>query len=175
MSATRIVVFAATLLGLLMALAGCGTAGGGDDIASAGGPRSSTKASNEQASDEDKAFKFVDCMREHGIDLPDPEPNGKGGFKFGLAESGVDLSSKTFQDAFGACRDLAPFGERLKNNPELMDQLRQLAKCMREHGVDMPDPDPNGGLADMAGIDRDSPEFRQALEACKDKVPGGSR
>jgi hypothetical protein len=44
---------------------------------------------------------------------------------------------------------------------------------MREHGIDMPDPDPAGGVADMLGngaIDINSPKFRDAANACKSAV-----
>jgi hypothetical protein len=49
---------------------------------------------------------------------------------------------------------------------------RQFAKCMREHGVDMPDPDPNTGMSAIlnSGIDFNSPTFKAATEACKGLV-----
>ena len=54
------------------------------------------------------------------------------------------------------------------------------AKCMREHGVDMPDPEfGNGGGTVMIGGDGiafDSPTFKAADEACRsivdDALPG---
>jgi hypothetical protein len=48
---------------------------------------------------------------------------------------------------------------------------------MRDHGVDMPDPDPNGGglrINSSGGpaMGPDDPTFKAAQEACKDKLPG---
>jgi hypothetical protein len=166
MKATRIAVLAAALL---ITLAGCGSSGGDDGVASAGG--TSTAASGDDASEEEQAFEFVDCMREHGVDLPDPEPDGKGGYKLGLGQ--VDRDDPALTPALQACRDLLP--DRVRdtlNDPEVQDQLREFAKCMREHGIDIPDPDPNGGFGgDIGKIDRDSPAFQKAAKACEDKLP----
>ena len=51
---------------------------------------------------------------------------------------------------------------------------------MREHGIDMPDPNPNGGMVFEAGpgeggkggIDPSDPDFQAAQEACGDLLPG---
>jgi hypothetical protein len=52
--------------------------------------------------------------------------------------------------------------------------MAEFAKCMRANGVDMPDPDPNGGLGDGGkNIDRTSPAFQKAMDACKQHLPGG--
>jgi hypothetical protein len=167
MKATRIVVLATALL---MTLAGCGSADGGDGVASAGG--TSTAASgNQKASEEEQAFEFVACMREHGIDLPDPEPDGEGGYKLGLGD--IDRDDPALLPALEACRDLLPDSVRdVADDPKTQDQLREFAKCMREHGIDLPDPDPNGGFGKaLADIDRDSPAFQKAAKACEDKLP----
>ena len=49
---------------------------------------------------------------------------------------------------------------------------------MREHGVNMPDPQfEGGGRVRMGGpgtdVNPESPRFREAQEACQDKLPGG--
>jgi hypothetical protein len=51
-----------------------------------------------------------------------------------------------------------------------------LARCMRQHGIDMPDPDANGGI-DMtgAGVDPDGPKFKAAQQACQQYQPKGSK
>jgi hypothetical protein len=54
-------------------------------------------------------------------------------------------------------------------------QLLEYARCMRAHGVDMPDPKVDGkGRAEfqMRG-DPNSPKHKAAVEACKDKMPRG--
>ncbi|MCK9899953.1 hypothetical protein CC117_22040 [Parafrankia colletiae] len=50
------------------------------------------------------------------------------------------------------------------------------AQCMRGHGVDVADPDPSTGAPQFgAGVDPDDPAVRQALDACRDLLPAGSR
>jgi hypothetical protein len=162
-----------TVLGALtlLALAGC-SSGGDDPIASAGGPGSST-ASTAQASDEEKAHEFVDCMRDNGVDLPDPEPDGDGGFDFGLDQANVGVGDPGFQKALKACRDKLPGGgSEYFDDPEVQAQLREFAQCMRDKGIDFPDPDPDGGFGgELGDLDRTSPAFQSAMEACKDKLP----
>jgi hypothetical protein len=44
------------------------------------------------------------------------------------------------------------------------------ARCMRQHGINLPDPTPDGGFPDRGrGIsprDRDDPKFKAAQQAC---------
>jgi hypothetical protein len=50
--------------------------------------------------------------------------------------------------------------------------------CMRSHGVpNFPDPNSNGGikLDSTRGLDRSSPQFESAEEACKSLLPDGGR
>ena len=50
---------------------------------------------------------FARCMREHGIDMPDP---GEGGMIFNVGGPGEDGSfdKDTFEAAQEACQDLLP-------------------------------------------------------------------
>jgi hypothetical protein len=154
---------------MLLTLTAC-SSGPGEGIASAGGGQSTTQ---KPVSDEEKAQEFTKCMRDNGIDLPDPEPDGNGGFDYGVTAAGVDLSDPTLQKAIRACRDKLPGGgQEYLDDPEVQAQLREFAQCMRNNGIDLPDPDPGGGFGGaMADLDRDSPEFKKAMEACKDKLP----
>ncbi|MBV9918034.1 MAG: hypothetical protein JO153_16145 [Solirubrobacterales bacterium] len=58
--------------------------------------------------------KFAQCMRSHGINIPDPSPNASGGgFGFGQAFRSIDRNSPAFQAASQACASLRPrFGAR---------------------------------------------------------------
>src|SRR5215470_12454655 len=98
---TLIAVFgAAAVLGL----AGCGETGGGVQVASAnGGSTTATTTAEDQpvADDEDqRAQQFTQCMRENGVDMPDPEP-GSGG-KFRVHGDGPD--KEKMRAAMEACR-----------------------------------------------------------------------
>jgi hypothetical protein len=48
------------------------------------------------------------------------------------------------------------------------------AECMREHGIDFPDPQFDGGAVMVGGpgIDPEDPEFQAAQEACGELLPG---
>ncbi|MEU4447175.1 hypothetical protein AB0K14_37510 [Actinosynnema sp. NPDC050801] len=144
---------------LALALTGCGTVG-----AAPSAPPSSSAAMSQ----EDRLREFARCMRDNGVDVPDPEPGGKpGGF------GKVDRTDPDFERAREACRELLPGGGDLsKLDPEQLDRLREFTRCMRDNGVDVPDPDPNGGkMSGLGKVDRDSPAFRAALDACRDKLP----
>ncbi|CCH29087.1 hypothetical protein ABZ816_36120 [Actinosynnema sp. NPDC047251] len=116
----------------------------------------------------DQGVRFAQCMRDNGVDVPDPGPDaGKLG---GLA--GVDRDDPAFTPAMAACKQHLPGGGDLSSlDPAQLDKLRAFAGCMREHGVEMPDPDPNGGKPDLSGVDRTGPAFQAAFEACQDKLP----
>jgi hypothetical protein len=112
--------------------------------------------------------QFAQCMREHGVDVPDPGPDGSLQFDAGAA---VDRNQAVA--AASQCQRFLPNGGELTNlSPEQLEQGRAFAKCMREHGIDMPDPDPESGLSAIlkGGIDFNSPEFKAATEACKGVV-----
>jgi hypothetical protein len=50
------------------------------------------------------------------------------------------------------------------------------ARCMRQHGINMADPDANGAT-DMRGIgvDPDGPKFKAAQQACQQYTPNGGK
>jgi hypothetical protein len=84
----------------------------------------------------DKAVKFAECVRAHGVPhFPDPDATGN--FNFG-----VDVSAATFTAAVNACKALQPPGS-LSSHRSVKQQSAALrfAQCVRAHGVpDFPDP-----------------------------------
>jgi hypothetical protein len=162
-----------TTAALLLAVAtGCGNEAGGEDegVASAAGGSSTTPSASPSASaGQADPLKFAQCMRANGVDMPDPDPNG------GFSNLQIDRSNPKFMAAMEKCRQYAPFGNGDRTlSPEQQQQMLEFAKCMRANGVDMPDPDPNGGF-NLGGrnIDRNDPKFQKAMEACRSKLPGG--
>lgn len=175
-SPRRIAVALASLT-FTAALAGCG------HPASAGGSGSSPTPNPETA-----AFRFAACMRAHGVNLPDPQTVSNGGgssrvFKATPApgEQLPDPSSSQFQAAQRACRSLLPNGGQM--SPQQQAQARQnalkFAQCMRQHGIDLPDPQssgPGGGgglvingvsVGGAGGINPEDPKFQAAQRACQ--------
>jgi hypothetical protein len=170
-----ILLFAAVLLAV--ALTACAGAAGEDGIATANGGTGTPSASPRSAAaltDAQKARKFAECMRDHGIDVTASQ-NGEGGSSIrinGGNKAKVDAAMK-------ACQQYAPGsgGSRRPPDPNALARARRFAQCMRDHGVtDFPDPDPNGGIkveghpgSDLAP---DNPTFQRAQKACESLMGG---
>jgi hypothetical protein len=113
---------------------------------------------------------YAQCMRDHGVDMSDPDP-ATGLPQFGDA---VDTSSAAVQSALEACQDLMPAGIRGESGNDDLDAYLAFSACMRENGLpDFPDPQPGAeGMFPDAGIDRNNATFLQATEACQDLLGG---
>ena len=122
--------------------AGCGsntatgTASSGSNTGSGASSGSASNGGNTQATKREKAVKFAECVRAHGVPhFPDPDATGN--FNFG-----VDVSAATFTAAVNACKALQPPGT-LSAHRSVKQQSAALrfAACVRAHGVpDFPDP-----------------------------------
>jgi hypothetical protein len=172
----RTVATAFALGATMLALAGaaaCGRSSANTGIASAGGTGSASAHPSATVDPQEQGRAFAQCMREHGVDMPDPDTAGGGGVRITVSgdPGGADA-------AMQACRDKLPNGGVAPSmNPQQQEQVRAFAQCMREHGVDMPDPDPNGGPARIeasagSAFGPDDPTFKAAQDACHDKLPG---
>ncbi len=62
----------------------------------------------QRAQFEQQLVKFAQCMRSHGVNVPDPTFNSGGGFGFRQAFRSVDRNSPAFQAASKACAALRP-------------------------------------------------------------------
>jgi hypothetical protein len=184
---------AAASLVLLVALAGCAaTAAAPDGVASlASDNPNASAAPSASLSPEDSALAFTECMREHGIDMPDANvqtgPDGGVAFTFGGPDGDPSGGSRdmadgeAFEDAMDACDEFLQraSGTRGELEPEMLDRMVEFAQCMREHGIDMPDPNADGGImiqrnddgsatnGNGANIDPESDAFQEAQEACQ--------
>jgi hypothetical protein len=135
-------------------------------VACGGGASSS---GGNGASEEEEALAFTECLRAHGVEVEDPKPGQK---NIVLPEGGGPASRK----ALAACKGkLGNAGQEL--SAEEGEQFREgwlaFAKCVREHGVDMGDPEflgPGKVHLDNNGIDPSSPAFVAAREACEGKL-----
>ncbi|KAA9153808.1 hypothetical protein FPZ12_033740 [Amycolatopsis acidicola] len=157
----RMLVPAAVALAVLTA---CGSKDGGDKVASLSSPATTTSA-QQGGTDEDKALAYAKCMREHGVNMPDPETGG-GGIGITIPD-GTDKSTADAADA--ACKSLLPNGGTAAPvSAEDLDKQRKVAQCLREHGVDVPDPtaeDPGIKIQNNSATDQD--KVRAAMEACQ--------
>lgn len=135
-------------------LAGCSAPGTSPEP---GGP--------EQEDFHSWSVKYASCMQDEGLDYPDPsaDPNA--------AMEVLDIDALGGMDAFSAADEVcrgkigdppAPLGEDGKpiTDEEMRQDALKLTKCLRDQGVEMEDPSPDGGIAIDDSM---SPE---ALEAC---------
>ncbi|HEX8803971.1 MAG TPA: hypothetical protein VF743_07250 [Acidimicrobiales bacterium] len=195
----------ALLLLASLGLAACGEdGGGGDGVATLGDDGDAAAADDGGGSDDggggqgpspeqdaelqDAMLEYAQCMRDHGIDMPDPE-FGDGGATVrmvGPAPGPDGGPSEEFEAADEACHhiieavepdiDLDP-----EEQAELQDRMVAFAECMRERGHDMPDPevDGEGRVTMRAPRAMDSPgegpdeDFERDAEACNDEAGMG--
>jgi hypothetical protein len=134
----------------------------GDSAAASGSP--SARSENPQQA----ALDFVACMRSHGVNVPDPgAPAGAGG-------PTPDPNSPAFQAAMTACQQFlnqVRQAKRANQSATLtaaqQDAYLRASQCMRDHGVNIPDPQfpPSGGIEYPGGVslrhfvDLNSPAF----------------
>jgi hypothetical protein len=176
----RTVAALAVLALAALALAGCAKKNGSDRVASAGGPKASAAPSASKLNDYQQALKFAQCMRDHGVNMPDPKPEAGGGGPISIQVQGSDGADKSQVDkAQQACQQYAPNGgQPPKLSAEDLAKLRQYSTCMREHGVtNFPDPGADGTIRfdSDAGIDPQSPSFKTADTACSQYRPKGGK
>jgi hypothetical protein len=165
-------------LGLALALAACGGSPDGDRVASLsdGGATGTTKGTGNAAAKDPQqaALDFAKCMREHGIDMPDPQVDEQGRVRVrvgGRGGGGVRPDPKKLDEAQKACGGLMGGGGDGPGqiDPEERDAMVAFARCMREHGIDMPDPTGDGLVMRRdhdGGPDPSSEQFQEAEKAC---------
>jgi hypothetical protein len=149
-------------------LAGCGA---GDPKPAAAGKGQGSEAASRKA-----LLDFARCMRQHGVDMPDPQFSG--GRVTIKQNKGNPDTARTAEKACAKFRDaVKPPETSDAEKAEFKKAALANARCMRDHGIDMPDPtfDANGG-AQMrlgGGINPESAKFKAAQEACRGTLPGG--
>jgi hypothetical protein len=177
------IAFAVVALLTVPALAACGGGGDSGGVASLGGASGSDgdgTATTASEDPQDAALAYVKCMRKHGVDMPDPDTNG--GIRLtvhpGDNPAKVDKAQKACQPL------LAKAAPKLtaEQQTAMQDAALAFAKCMREHGVDMPDPTfGEGGIIMQkrskgdSGPDLDDPKFKAAQKACMPIVQDAAR
>lgn len=164
-------MWTAAALTLALAAAGCaGDAGTGDGVATAGGPASASASGRPTRGDvADKMRAFAACMREQGIDMPDPQVDADG--RVGMQiRGGAEGDPDKLTGAQQTCAHLMPQGDDLpKPDAAAIEKMRAMAKCMRENGVpNFPDPSADGRIEIKpdSGFDPADPTVREAQKKC---------
>jgi hypothetical protein len=150
------------------ALAACGSSGDGSGASGSGG------------SEEEKRLAFADCLRDEGVDVQMSQDGRSVGFH--VSARGPQAAGRaTFggpddpNGPFARCRKKtgwAPSPPSEAEQARMRDEMLRFARCMREHGVDMPDPSPDGRI--LVRTRADGPTTQAALRACgRGGRPGG--
>jgi hypothetical protein len=153
------------LLTLPIATASLAFAACGEDDSSTGSERGG------EADFRDAALDYAECMRRNGVDMPDPSPGRGGGILLRAPDRGEE-GGTTFQRAEDKCRhhleDARPPELSEEQQREFRERALRHAQCMREHGIDMPDPTfgEDGRVEMRFEGDAEDPAFREAQEAC---------
>lgn len=146
---------------LALPLAACGSSGGG------GGAGLDADNARDTAQ-----LKLQECLKEQGV-APPERRTGSGGDGGVEVRRPSDAEVEKLQDALeGPCKDEqeAAFGSISEEDRAKMEDARiRMTACLREHGVEMPEPDGDGPV--IMRLDARDDELQQAMDACRDELP----
>lgn len=151
----------------LLALGGCSSSDDGG-VATAGNDNQAA-ASAAPSATRDLA-KWADCMRDQGLKVSDPQADGQA-----LSAESAGVPQDKLQAALAKCQPFVTGATGENTDSSKLDAFLRLAKCMRDHGYPMPDPqlDASGEVVFPGGVDRTAPHFKEAEEACEGQGPKG--
>ncbi len=174
-------LLAGVLLAVLVA-SGCGGSSDAPDVATlrgtdqaaaarqleraAGGTAGEAKLSPEQA-----ILRFTKCLRDNGVDAPDPEVDSAGNLRLDFgAGADIDPDDPAVVRAREECR---PFANAIIQSfsPDdivaLRDTLVDYAACLRRNDFDVPDPNFLSSEGPFPDIDPKDPKFIRANQRCE--------
>jgi hypothetical protein len=173
---TRSPLLLLAAVGAAFAVSACGSSG---DNGSGGAKSKQDKAF-------EGALKYSKCLRDHGIDAPDPQRVGSGGIKMSMKggpvnKAKMDAANKDCQKYMKVGGGTAPSAAE---QAKAKDAMLAYAKCMRAQGVNMPDPKfssdgggttfqfggPGAKGGSTSGPNPDAPAFKAADKTCHSKL-----
>ena len=139
-------------------------------------PSKPASTQTQEAKNRKAMLDLARCMRENGVDMPDPEFNG--GRVTQRMKGGNPDKMRAAEKACEKYRSQIKAPEMsASEKQEFMKAALANARCMREHGIEFPDPvfDPNGGA--RVKIDKrlnpEGAKFQAAQKACEKTMPDG--
>jgi hypothetical protein len=157
---------------LSLALAGCAS----ESAPAASAPQDDIH--QDESDRGDPVLAFFQCLRDNGLDVADPAPGEPAA---GLRGQ-VDMDDPAVTAVIDECRTAhfadtegritiggGNMGDNLADTAALID----FVDCMRDHGIDMPDPGPDGRIGLPEGHDPESPQFQAAVRECAQHLGGG--
>ncbi|MFI7633230.1 hypothetical protein [Nonomuraea sp. NPDC049400] len=109
---------------------------------------------------DDVLLKVAQCLRQNGIDVPDPGSAEDKTWKYTGDPAKMEKALK-------ACEKYTSQIPNPLDDPKTRDKLIQYARCMREQGIDMPDPPQVNSK-----LDPNDPKLQKAAESCIQHLPG---
>jgi hypothetical protein len=173
---------------LALAVAACSPAAT-NDIASLDSTTTSAVGSDDGVDSldaEEAMLALTQCLRDGGIDIDDPIIDENGNpqlppFSFETGGPGNDADPeaemKAMEGILESCQhhlDGVVFdGTPQGNMVDMEDTFVAYAQCMRDHGIDMPDPDfGDDGFIDLGTLDAGDEEYEAAHATCKEVFTG---
>lgn len=154
-----------TAVGVCLGLAACGGS-------SSNGPSGELTG---QKANEQRMVKFAKCLREHGVNAETGKGPGGKGFNLSIKASpgqgpGPGGPPPAFQAAQRACQRFRPAPPFESLSPaekaKFAQKALEFARCMRSHGVEVPDPG-SSGVLELKNIDPGSAAFEAAQKDCQ--------
>ncbi|MFE3597977.1 hypothetical protein [Streptomyces sp. NPDC059142] len=142
------------------------TAGCSGEQADGGGNGKEKSTVSEEGNKADQALEHRKCLREQGLDVPEPK---SGENAEGLAIGGDGMSQEKMEKALKACAGKGGAGGLQEMTQAEKDKLLAFARCMRENGYDMPDPEFDGGVTGARPVPQgaEKEKFDKANKACE--------
>jgi hypothetical protein len=126
-------------------------------------------------------LRHARCMRNQGIDFPDPQPDEYGRYYHepppeGPAREAYEAAGAICVKHFDAIADVPLTPEEQREFAAALERDRRITQCLRDRGLPWPDPIPGQGAwydddVEAAGIDWEAPHVRRAVQACEARFP----
>lgn len=171
------------LLAVALLVASCSSSDVSSQVATletettATSPDTETPEANSLADTEAAMLAFTQCLRDQGIEIDDPTIDANGNvqlppitLEFEAVEGEEpEEAMADFDELIGSCDEHLEGITTTADAPDMTgieDDFLAYAACMRENGVDMPDPDfsSGGGMIELGGNEA---EFEAADAACR--------
>lgn len=141
---------ASAMAAAVLALSACGATGTGEEDRASGGEK-------------DKNLQYAQCLRDNGVDVPDPKPGERVGNSFPQG-----TSPQKVEAALEACKKYAPPGHTKEELEGFKKEALEITKCFRKNGVEVDDPKADGVFVPPQGEAQNTPTFQKAMKACTD-------
>lgn len=173
-----------SLLAVLVVMAMAMGAVASAQVATLGSPEPSASTASASASPtpdgQQALLDWAACMRDQGVEMDDPRFGLDGELVGGLGKDGegskVDAKSEAYSAANELCGDLLTASKAPPDPEQLAERTEaQLAwaACMRQQGIELPDPNPDGSFPSYEWkIDLKGEAYAGANEVCRGLAGG---